>query len=405
MRNLIMMIFFILSLETLPAFSQLDPSSATLLKSTETETDGESLDESRYNVKSNQKSSVRLPEDTLSRDSGLSPKSVNLRPKAPNETASPPANQEQKQGQVLQSQTPLPPEKLGVETLNSNKGESLKTATENDSTQEKSSELGDHMRELILGGSQESIQEYKALLHPYDLRQNLVEIGASAGMFYQNSGSNYWYRRYYSFSPLITAETAFWLTPFLGFKGEFSTSLASEINGDPAGTRKIPADHQWWSGGIRFRKSFGLDRRSPHLLIGLDFNESRMTVPANDPDRIRVRTSGLAISAGLQRPSSQTHIWDFGVRLLPRADQQEGKTASAVRSGLKQQTYSVGFWIGSRLLLDRKNQYFWQISHCLDKSLYDGQANQVDPISGIQPSGVQVTLGTTLFRLGYTWGE
>lgn len=405
MRNLTMMIISMLSLQTLPAFSQLDPSSATLLKSTETETDGESLDESRYNVRANQKSSVRSLEDTVSKDSSLIPKSVNLRTKATNEMASPPANQEQIKGQVLQGQTPLPPEKLDVETLNSNKGESLKAATESASPEQKSSELGDHMRELILGGSQESIQEYKALLHPYDLRQNLVEIGASAGMFYQNSGSNYWYRRYYSFSPVITAETAFWLTPFLGFKGEFSTSLASEINGDPAGTRKIPADHQWWSGGIRFRKSFGLDRRSPHLLIGLDFNESRMTVPANDPDRIRVRTSGLAISAGLQRPSSQTHVWDFGVRLLPRADQQEGKTASAVRSGQKQQTYSVGIWIGSRFLLDRKNQYFWQVSHCLDKSLYDGQANQVDPISGIQPSGVQVTLGTTLFRLGYTWGE
>lgn len=405
MRNLTTMIFFILSLKALPAFSQLDPSSAALLKSTETETDGESLDESRYNLKANQKSSGRLPEDALLKDSILSPKSGNLRPKVPNEMAPSPASQEQKRGQVLQSETPLPTETVDLRALTTNNGERSKTGTENDSPQEKSSELGDHVRELILGGSQESIQEYKALLHPYDLRQNLVEIGASAGMFYQNSGSNYWYRRYYSFSPLITAETAFWLTPFLGFKGEFSTSLGSEIDGDPAGTRKIPADHQWWSGGIRFRKSFGLDRKSPHLLIGLDFNESRMTVPANDPDRIRIRTSGLAISAGLQRPSSQTHIWDFGVRLIPRADQQEGKTASIVRSGLKQQTYSVGIWIGSRLLLDRKNQYFWQISHCLDKSLYDGQANQVDPISGIQPSGVQVTLGTTLFRLGYTWGE
>lgn len=405
MRKLTTMIFFALSLETLPAFSQLDPSSAVLLKSTETETEGESLDESRYNLKTNPKSSGRLPEDALSKDSVLSPKSGNLRPKVPNEMVPSPASQEQKRGQVLQDGTSLPTETTDLRALTTHNGERSNTEVENDSPQEKNSELGDHVRELILGGSQENIQEYKALLHPYDLRQNLVEIGASAGMFYQNSGSNYWYRRYYSFSPLITAETAFWLTPFLGFKGEFSTSLGSEIDGDPAGTRKIPADHQWWSGGIRFRKSFGLDRKSPHLLIGLDFNESRMTVPANDPDRIRVRTSGLAISAGLQRPSSQTHIWDFGVRLLPRADQQEGKTASTVRSGLKQQTYSMGIWIGSRLLLDRKNQYFWQISHCLDKSLYDGQANQVDPISGIQPSGVQVTLGTTLFRLGYTWGE
>ncbi|MCB0361647.1 MAG: hypothetical protein KDD35_02950, partial [Bdellovibrionales bacterium] len=205
--------------------------------------------------------------------------------------------------------------------------------------------------------------------------------------------------------PLATAGAALWLTPFLGFNGEFTTSLASDIVGNVDGSLRIPADYQWWSGGIRFRKSFALDRRSSHLIIGVDFNESRLNVPANAPDRIRVRTSGAAISLGLQKPTSPNHSWEVGVKLLPRQDQNEGKTGIAISSGAKQQTYSIGFWLGSRFLLDRKNQYFWQLSHYFDKSLYDGQANKVDPSTGLQPSGVQVSNGTSMFRMGYTWGE
>lgn len=259
--------------------------------------------------------------------------------------------------------------------------------------------------EIFLGGSEESIQEFKNLLHPRDLRQNLVEVGAAVGVFYQDSNSNYWYRRHHSFGPIVSADATIWITPFLGFRADFATSLASEIRGDPAGTRRIPADHQWWAGSLFFRKSFGLDRKSPMLFVGVGFREYRINVPANDPDRIRVRTSGPSITLGIQQPTSVSHLWEAGVQLLPRGDQQEGKTGINIRSGSKQETYSLGIYVGSRIVMDRKHQFYWQLSHTLDKSLFDGQASLPDPISGNQPTGVYINTGTTIFKLGYTWAE
>lgn len=385
------------------ANAQLDPSNATLLRSGSSNIDHDALDSSRYNIRPESSSTSRRTREEARNQSLKQTNSADLKrenqPQQPPtiESSLSPDNPTNEPRPIANPQHPS--------ANNSSEKTNSDTLPPSEGVRQESNDMSAQVRDLLLGGSQENVQQYKRLLHPYDIRQNMVEVGASAGVFYQNSASNYWYRRYYSYGPLVSAEATLWLTPFLGFKGEFSTSLASDMNGNPEGTRRIPADHQWWSGGLRFRKSFGLDRKSSHLLIGVDFNESRLTVPADDPDRIRLRTSGMALSLGIQVPSTLTHHWELGVRLLPRGDQHEGKTGSSVRSGFKQQTYSIGFWLGSRFILDRKNQYFWQISHYLDKSLYDGQANQADPLTGIQPAGVQVSIGTTILRFGYTWGE
>ena len=361
------------------ALAQVDPSKASLLHSSGRSADKNSLDSSRYTVRPENKTQTRDVEPIKPPRSQVD-RSRNVVKDKPAETQqAQPAKVEQKVAEEGSEVVEVP-------------------AQENE-------EVAIRVRDFFLGGSEESIQEFKALLHPRDIRQNLVEVGAAAGMFYQNSGSNYWYRRNYSFGPMVSADATLWLTPFLGFRADFATSLASDMRGDPSGTRRIPADHQWWAGQIRFRKSFGLDRKSPHLLIGVGFSEYRLNVPANDPDRIRVRTSGPTISLGLQKPSSVSHIWEFGVQLLPRGEQQEGKTGINIKSGSKQETYSMGLWIGSRFVMDRKHQFYWQLSHTLDKSLFDGQANTVDPVNGVQPSGVYVNTGTSIFKFGYTWAE
>ncbi|MCB0385251.1 MAG: hypothetical protein KDD43_07645 [Bdellovibrionales bacterium] len=360
------------------ALGQVDPSSATLLRSSGKAPDKNSLDSSRYTVRPESKTPPKT--DFIS----TQPKADST--KVQNKTTHPNKTENAKSPEVDGAQTAAQ-EPVAVEV------------------EPQQQEVAEQMRDFFMGGSEESIHEFKALLHPRDLRQNLVEVGAAVGVFYQDASSNYWYRRNHTFGPLVSADATIWITPFLGFRADFATSLASEMRGDPAGTRRIPADHQWWAGGLYFRKSFGLDRKSPLLLIGVGFREYRLNVPANDPDRIRVRTSGPSITLGIQQPSSVTHLWEAGVQLLPRGDQQEGKTGVNIRSGSKQETYSLGMWVGSRIVMDRKHQFYWRLTHTLDKSLFDGQANVADPISGVQPTGVYVNTGTTMFKLGYTWAE
>ncbi|MCC7404004.1 MAG: hypothetical protein IT288_06345 [Bdellovibrionales bacterium] len=363
------------------ALAQVDPSSATLLRSSGKAPDRDSLDSSRYTVK---------PE------ARPAPKVEVPPPVAP----APKVDPTKAQGSNVKTDTGAP---VATETVTA--PPVAEPASEPPPTNATPPEMAEQMRDFLLGGSQQSIQEFKELLHPRDIRQNLVEVGVAAGLFYQDAASNFWHRRHFSYGPLISADAKLWLTPFLGFQGEFATSLAADMRGDPAGTRRIPADHQWWRGGILFRKSFGLDRKSPLLTIGVGFNEHRLNVPANDVDRIRTRLSGAAVSLGLQQPTSQTHFWEYGVQFLPRESEQEGKTGLSLRSGTKQETYSIAVWLGSRTVMDRKHQVYWQLSHTLDKTLYDGQASKTDPISGIQPAGVFVNTGTTMFRLGYTWAE
>ncbi len=367
---------------------QVDPSTATLLNSTQSpeELDSDSLDSGRYQIRN-------LPPSPARHSSDVSSGSSTTLPPAKTSTSTLlPKSQEKISNQQSEVSEPSSSTSVTPPTM---------SPTSVPSTPSASNEIN----KWVLGGSEERIKDYMMLLHPADIRQNLVEITASTGVFYENSASNYWYRRYYSQGPLVSASASLWITPFLGVMGEFSSSLGSDMSGNPAGTRRIPADHQWWTTGLRFRQSFGLDRRSPHLLVGIDFSEQRINVPVDDPDRLRIKTTGVVLSLAVQIPSQPYHFWEMGTRLIPRENQQEGKTSSTARSGTSQQSYAVGFWIGSRFLFDRKNQIFWQLSHTLDKSLYDGQASQADPLSGQTPSGVQITQGLSLFRIGYTWAE
>jgi len=375
--RILLYIFLILWLRSNLTLAQVDPSNASLLRSSSQSPDKSSLDSSRYTIR---------PEITKSQP-------LIKRPASPLETQKNKIIGPKKPSNFKSNFKEKPSQSDFVQ-LN----QELKASKEN----QKKEVI--QVENFFWRGA-EGAKDFKSLLHPQDTRQNLLEIGVDAGVLYQDSRSNYWYRRYSSSSPMLSANMTLWLTPFLGFRADFMTSMSSDMKGDPTTHRRIPVDHQWWSGQVRFRKSFGLDRKSPHILIGIGLNEYRINVPTNDLNRIRVHTSGSVIELGLQKPSSVDHIWELGVQVLPQAKQKEKKTGIKVQSGSKQDTNGVGFWIGSRFVIDRKRQFYWRLSHTLNKSLYKGQANMDDPIEGTKPEGVYVKTGITLFKVGYTWAE
>ena len=345
------------------SIAQVDPTSATLLRSSGGHVDQDSLDSSRYKVR---------PRSSNSSKETLGDKSSTKSTKEKNSLYS-----ENKSNKNI----------VNKENQIEVKDEKNQQVSQSDNA------------------NAEITNEDDLVLHPDDFRWNLVELGVGTGVFYQNSDSNYWYRKYFTSGPMLTTQAKVWLSESIGVHGQFSTSLASDVTGNVEGTNRVPMDHQWWLAGLSYRKSFTLSRLSPIVLWGLSFSESKSNVPANSPQRIKLRSSGVAVSVNLLKPSSYYHQWDLGVLFQPRSGQSEGATGIDVQSGSKGQNYLVEMWLGSRFLLNGKNQFFWKLSHTLESSIYEGEANQIDPQTQTTPEGVYVRKSTTLLGIGYVWGE
>src|SRR5690606_24811582 len=156
-------------------------------------------------------------------------------------------------------------------------------------------------------------------------------------------------------------------------------------------------------GGFLYRKYFGKTRRAPSLILGISYYEYQMIVPKQEDLRIRLRTSGPAVSIATRWPTTNYTAWLFGMTLLPKLKVKEQATGISVTSGTNETTYGLGMHIGREYVLDRNHQVFWKLSHQLEKSVYEGQADTNDPIDNAAPTGVSATTGTTMFGIGYTW--
>ena len=150
--------------------------------------------------------------------------------------------------------------------------------------------LGEQVQELFMGGSTEAIEDYRKLLHPSDIRQNLMEVSIAPVYIYNDSSSEFWHRNYFTDGPGASVAVKVWITPFFGLQSSFLTSLSTSMRGNLSGSSSIPVDHQFFDVGFRFRKFFGLSRKASYLSLGLDFDEYQLKVPAKDPNRLGIRT-------------------------------------------------------------------------------------------------------------------
>lgn len=363
-------IFLLLLVSSANSFAQVDPATSLLVRPSTNEEIKTNLDSSRYTVKPTAAPRVVKSENTSE-----------AKKTEPGPSALVPAQPEG----LPQKEKDAASQPRASEEINKN--------------------VTDAVREIIMGGDEDEIVRYREQLHEQDPRQNIVSLSVAPGFMYADASSDYWYRRYNSSGPSVSAGVDIWISPFAGLNVDYFTTLASSISADPTSDRQALVDHRMTSVGFLFRRFSSLSRKASSLLFGVDYADYQMIVPKAESHRAQINATGLAFSVLAKLPQTSARQWFFGAQLLPKIKIQEEKTALELKSGESSTAYGVRFQIGQEFIVDRQNQIFWRLSHRVDKTVYEGSANQSDPITGSTPSGVSVTSGMTLLEIGYTWGD
>ncbi|MCB0389914.1 MAG: hypothetical protein KDD58_01430 [Bdellovibrionales bacterium] len=364
MKGLLYSLILIVLLSTIEAFAQVNPSDILLLR--RSSGGGNDLDLDRYKV----------------------------RPKENQVTKKENPIENQRKPQKFIESTDISPDASTNETTKIQKSE------ENNSEQIQESEKS-HSQKIDL----KNLQQYKSILSTNDKRKNILEFSLGPGYIYQNSSSRYWSRNYFSSSPAMDASLAMWLSPFLGIRASYLTSLNAQIISSPTGLEQIEVDHSWFQAGLHFRKYFGINKKAKSLDFGLGFYEYQFEVPSDSVQRMALQSRGLQLSLETELPSANTESWIIGLELMPSLSHKENTKTSNIESGDDNTSSAVGLWFGQKIYFDRKNQIYWKLHHRIEKSNFTGDTSVADPLLKNNITGNAVTNSTTFLKLGFTFGR
>lgn len=258
------------------------------------------------------------------------------------------------------------------------------------------------VRDLFLGG-QEDIDEMKSKIHAQDPRANVVQISAAPAYYYNTSASGYSYRRYNSNGPAMGLGMNLWLTPFFGVQSRYFTNMSSSIRSGPS--NMVPTDIQTLEAGVRFRKHFGTSRKSSYITWGLDYHDARNKIGKEATTAVGSKSYGLGLALEAVVPVTNGYAHTMQVNALPRLRHTESATGVNIRSGNKSETNGIGFGLGGQWTLDRRNQIFWKAQYTIERNLFKGDASDIDPVTGVKPTGVSVTNSTGVIYFGFSWGS
>jgi hypothetical protein len=263
--------------------------------------------------------------------------------------------------------------------------------------------VADQVRELLLGGTPEEIQEAQKAIHPQDPRANVLQISIAPAYFYDASSSEYSFRRYTTNGPGFGLGANLWFTPFFGLQSRYFASVGASVRS--GGTNMVPMDVQTFEAGIRFRKHFGYSRKAPQLIWGLDYVDMMDKIGKEATTVTGRKSSGVSLSLGAVVPTSNVYSHTFQVDIRPRMNHGELNTGVDVKSGGKSETNALSLSVGGDWTLDRRNQIFWKTQYSVERNLFKGAASQADPDDGITPDGVSVTNSLVIFYFGFKWGS
>jgi hypothetical protein len=352
------------------AWAQLDTSSAVLLRPSAANVEPEELDSTRYKI--------RVPESK--RDDGEDAVEDHAPP--------PPKVKKVVVKSVAPEAPPLAPAPAPppVQTPTT----TLPPVTE-------------QVRELILGGSADSIEEARKQIHPQDPRANVVSLSIAPAYFYEGSGSEYSFHRYNSNGPGFGLGMNLWLTPFFGLQSKYFSSVSASVRS--GAVNSVPLEVQTFDAGVRFRKHFGYSRKAAQLSWGFDYHDRHDKISRDATDLVGSKASGLSLVLEGVVPSSVIYAHTFELGILPHMHHSEQSTGINVRSGDKSETNALSLSLGGTWTLDRTNQIFWRGQYSVERDLFEGSADTVDPHSGQTPSGVSVTESLMIFYFGFRWGS
>lgn len=265
--------------------------------------------------------------------------------------------------------------------------------------------VSDQVRDLVMGHEQATVEAYKEQVHPDDIRLNRIEINILPGVLSNNSRSSYSYRNYSSFSPKALVGANLWMTPFLGVSGNYTTSMGADVAGDIATQSRTSARHEWTELGLDIRKFFGMSRKSNSVEYGIHLSEYKFSVPGDDLNRVKLKSSGVGIHFRTRIPVAPSYSWVFGGKLIPRVQHSEDPTGIALSSGSLGESSRVDFNIGGEFKMARQSQIIWDLTTSFEKNQFNGQADLADPETGSKPKGVSVENTFLIFSLGFRWGQ
>ena len=263
----------------------------------------------------------------------------------------------------------------------------------------------EQVKNIVMGNDLPAVEAYKEQIHPDDVRMNRMEISVLPGIIVNASKSSYSFRNYNSFSPKILLGAEFWLTPFMGIYGNYSTSMGADIVGDPTTNSRIPVQHEWTEIGIDLRRFFGMSRKSNSLQYGIHLSEYKFLVPGDDLHRVTLKSNGIGLHLSTRLPVAPTYAWVFGGKFIPRVQHSEVSTGVIVSSGSSGESSRVDLSLGGEFKFQRQNQIIWDLTMSFEKNHLSGEASLPDPETGATPKGVSVENTFTMFSLGYRWGQ
>lgn len=265
--------------------------------------------------------------------------------------------------------------------------------------------VSEQVRDIVLGNNPEVVEAYKEQIHPDDIRLNRIEVDVLPGVVSTTSASSYSFRSYNTFSPKILLGANFWMTPFLGIYGSYTTTMGGDVVEDSSIKSRTTVQQEWTEIGLDVRKFFGMSRKSNSLEFGLHLSEYKFKVRGDSTHRAQLRSSGIGFHLMTRIPVAPSYSWIFGGKLVPRIQHAEMETGINLSSGSSGESSRVDLMLGGEFKLARQNQILWDITTSFEKNQFNGQANLVDPETGLAPQGVAVENTFVIFSLGYRWGQ
>lgn len=260
-------------------------------------------------------------------------------------------------------------------------------------------------RDALMGGSPEILDEYRSYLQPDDIRRNIIEIRLAPSVIYNDSQSPSYSRSYNGFTPGLYFSNDIWFTMFFGLNTTYRVSLNGSVPNNPQNSSFVNASHEWASVGLRFRRFYGFGKNSPSLEFGVDLREYQYRVPTDDPNRVRLKSTGAFLNVEAKIPSSSRYSSNYSFGLSPWLTHSEANAGTAVLSGSQNTTFVLNAGFGGEYKLERTSRIFWKIDYELQRSLFDGSASGADRITGATLNNVPVNNGFLIFNFGYTWAK
>jgi hypothetical protein len=433
-RNCTAFLFFFLSL---PAFGQVDASSEILLGNVASAPGSSGIESGRYKVKAPEKKpekkpkSGALPAKKVGTNSNNSDEQLNqatsvvvtptttldAKPSTVAETSEtkapvnpeakpPPATSTKVDAKKKPTLSPAPSEMEKILFSKSATEKPVEKTAETAPTPEiEEPTVTEQVKDLVLGNQQPAVEAYKEQIHPDDIRMNRIEINIKPGVLSNTSKSSYSYRDYSSFSPKILLGAQFWLTPFLGIYGDYTTTMGADVAGEGSTRSRIMAQDEWTELGLDVRKFFGMSRKSNSIQFGIHLSEYKFSVPGDEIYRLKLKSSGFGLHLLNRIPVAPSYSWIVGGKLMPRIQHAEIETGLTASSGSTGESSRIELMVGGEFKMSRQNQIVWDVTAAFEKNQFGGQASAIDPETGSKPKGVSVENTFILISFGYRWGQ